>query len=330
MPEVRKTVTVENVSAETQNSEQHQNNGEVKMNASKNLFGLTIEFGPLNDENIASTLIGVAVRHNDGWRVYDKEKNEIIDLGEINLGNFPLFLVPSRKLCKGDLIKEAGEYYFVENVGEEGIHAICIENREKKLLVPCTNIAGFKIYSKVIALRDIFEEVDDRYDAIQAMMLAQSFDGVQNADMSSMLPFLFLSKDNELDDDRLMTMMLLNQNSGDAQKGSMNSMLPFLLMSKDTEIDPLMMLMMLGQNGDMNSILPFLLMGKDTEIDPLMLTMLGQNSGNAQNGGMNSILPFLFLSRRKNKKAGNSMMDKIMGASVLDNNTDVTNGNNNA
>lgn len=34
----------------------------------------------------------------------------------MQLGNLPIFILPTTKLVAGDLIKDAGEYYFVMNV----------------------------------------------------------------------------------------------------------------------------------------------------------------------------------------------------------------------
>ena len=36
-----------------------------------NIFNMNMEFGPNKDENIASTLMGVAVKNGDSWRIYD-------------------------------------------------------------------------------------------------------------------------------------------------------------------------------------------------------------------------------------------------------------------
>ena len=50
-----------------------------------NIFNLNMEFGPNKDENIASTLMGVAVKNGDSWRIYDKKKKEITDVGDMQL-----------------------------------------------------------------------------------------------------------------------------------------------------------------------------------------------------------------------------------------------------
>ena len=71
-----------------------------------NIFNLNMEFGPNKDENIASTLMGIAVKNGDSWRIYDKEKKVITDIGDMQLGNFPIFILPTTKLSEGDLIRD--------------------------------------------------------------------------------------------------------------------------------------------------------------------------------------------------------------------------------
>ena len=75
-----------------------------------NFFNMNMEFGPNKDENIASTLMGVAVKNGDSWRIYDKKTKQITDIGDMQLGNLPIFILPTTKLSEGDLIKDAGEY----------------------------------------------------------------------------------------------------------------------------------------------------------------------------------------------------------------------------
>ena len=58
-----------------------------------NIFNMNMEFGPNKDENIASTLMGIAVKNGDSWRIYDKKKKEITDVGDMQLGNLPIFIL---------------------------------------------------------------------------------------------------------------------------------------------------------------------------------------------------------------------------------------------
>ena len=101
-----------------------------------NIFNMNMEFGPSKDENIASTLMGVAVKDGDSWRIYDKKKKEITDVGDMQLGNLPIFILPTTKLNEGDLIKDAGEYYFVIKVAKGSTQTLCAKTGELKTVIP--------------------------------------------------------------------------------------------------------------------------------------------------------------------------------------------------
>ena len=119
-----------------------------------NFFNMNMEFGPNKDENIASTLMGVAVKNGDSWRIYDKKTKQITDIGDMQLGNLPIFILPTTKLSEGDLIKDAGEYYFVMKVAAGSTQTLCAKTGEMKTVIPIKNVLGFSCYSKVIALSD--------------------------------------------------------------------------------------------------------------------------------------------------------------------------------
>lgn len=123
-----------------------------KPTETNNLYTISLEFGMNSDENIASTFMGIAVRSNGNWRIYDKEKNEITDLGGIELGNLPLCIIPTTKLLEGDLIKENGEYYYVMEVAAGVVKSMNAWTGEIKTAVPIKNILGINCYSKIVAL----------------------------------------------------------------------------------------------------------------------------------------------------------------------------------
>lgn len=131
-----------------------------------NIFNMNMEFGPNKDRNIASTPMGVAVKNNDSWRIYDKKKNEIIDVGDMQLGNLPIFILLTTRLSVGDLIKDSGEYYFVTKVATLNTPTQTLSARtgEMKSVVPIKHILGFSYYSKVIALSDSLNMGDNKED----------------------------------------------------------------------------------------------------------------------------------------------------------------------
>lgn len=111
-----------------------------------NIFNMNMEFGPNKDENIASTLMGVAVKNGDSWRIYDKKTKQITDIGDMQLGNLPIFILPTTKLSEGDLIKDAGEYYFVMKVAAGSTQTLCAKTGEMKTVIPIKNVLGFSCY----------------------------------------------------------------------------------------------------------------------------------------------------------------------------------------
>ncbi|MBQ2643505.1 hypothetical protein IJG11_01140 [Candidatus Saccharibacteria bacterium] len=124
-----------------------------------NLFGTTMEFGPNNDSNLVCTMLGVAVKTDDGsLHVYDKKKKKIINTGDMKLGDFPIFLMPDTKVKVGEMIKrDDGKYCFVEEVCADGrIKAIAPKESEVHTLVPVENLLGWKLYTKVVCLLDGF------------------------------------------------------------------------------------------------------------------------------------------------------------------------------
>lgn len=198
--------------------------------ANNNIFNMNVEFGPNKDENIASTIMGIAVKNGDSWRIYDKKKKEITDLGNMQLGNFPIFIIPTTKLTEGDLIKDAGEYYFVNKVDKESTQTLCAKTGEIKTVIPIKNVLGFSCYSKVIALSDslnIGDDSDVEKLAIMSAMCGQSDEN--SSQMNQLLPLMLL-KDKFGGDDDTMKLILMSSMSGDNMAGSNNPLMNYLML----------------------------------------------------------------------------------------------------
>lgn len=194
-----------------------------------NFFNMNMEFGPNKDENIASTLMGVAVKNGDSWRIYDKKKKEITDVGDMQLGNLPIFILPTTKLSEGDLIKDAGEYYFVMKVDAGSTQTLCAKTGEMKTVIPIKNVLGFSCYSKVIALSDSINmggDFDVEKLAIMSTMCGQTG---QNNQMNQLLP-LMLFKDKLGGDDDMMKMMLMSYMMGGNMAGNNNLVMSYLML----------------------------------------------------------------------------------------------------
>ena len=249
-----------------------------------NFFNMNMEFGPNKDENIASTLMGVAVKNGDSWRIYDKKTKQITDIGDMQLGNLPIFILPTTKLSEGDLIKDAGEYYFVMKVAAGSTQTLCAKTGEMKTVIPIKNVLGFSCYSKVIALSDSFNMGDD-FDveklAIMSAMCGQS--GEDGGQMNQLLP-LMLFKDKLGDNDDMMKMMLMSSmmsapaEDGD-QNATMNQLLPLMLLKEKD-----------GGDDDMMKLF-------------LMSSMMGGNMTGANNPVMSYLMLDMFMGKKKDEKA---------------------------
>lgn len=195
-----------------------------------NFFNMNMEFGPNKDENIASTLMGVAVKNGDSWRIYDKKTKQITDIGDMQLGNLPIFILPTTKLSEGDLIKDAGEYYFVMKVAAGSTQTLCAKTGEMKTVIPIKNVLGFSCYSKVIALSDSINmggDFDVEKLAIMSTMCGQP--SQNNNQMNQLLP-LMLFKDKLDGDDDMMKMMLMSSMMGGNMAGNNNPVMSYLIL----------------------------------------------------------------------------------------------------
>ncbi len=190
-----RTGELEQQQRQTEQSTQQEIKEDTTM--ANNIFNMNMEFGPNKDENIASTLMGVAVKNGDSWRIYDKKTKQITDIGDMQLGNLPIFILPTTKLSEGDLIKDAGEYYFVMKVAAGSTQTLCAKTGEMKTVIPIKNVLGFSCYSKVIALSDSFNMGDD-FDveklAIMSSMMGGNMTGANNPVMSYLMLDMFMGK----------------------------------------------------------------------------------------------------------------------------------------
>ena len=211
---------------------------EKKEKKRMNIFGINMEFGMNTDENITSTFIGVAVKNGKSWRVYDKKKKTLTDIGDMSIGSLPLFIMPSTKLEEGDLIKNDGGYYYVVQVNDGNVKTLSAATGKMENVVPVDNILGIRFYSKVVTLaEDLLSdgEGDSGTDKLMMAMAMSSMTGDgQGQDGQMLLPLLLLKDKGDGDDkktDRLTKLMLISSMCGNG--GDQNAMLPLLLLKGD-------------------------------------------------------------------------------------------------
>ena len=242
------------------------------------ICNMNMEFGPNKDESIASTLMGVAVKNGDSWRIYDKNKKEITDVGDMQLGNLPIFILPTTKLNEGDLIKDAGEYYFVMKVAKGSTQTMCAKTGEMKTVIPIKNVLGFSCYSKVIALSDSINMGDD-FDveklAIMSAMCGQT--GEDGGQMNQLLPLMFFQYELGGDDDMMKMMLMTSMMSAPAEGGD--------------------------QNATMNLLLPLMLLKeKDGGDDDMVKMVLMSSMMGGNMAGNNPVMGYMMLDRLMGKK----------------------------
>ena len=248
-----------------------------------NFFNMNMEFGPNKDENIASTLMGVAVKNGDSWRIYDKKKKEITDVGDMQLGNLPIFILPTTKLNEGDLIKDAGEYYFVIKVAKGSTQTLCAKTGEMKTVIPIKNVLGFSCYSKVIALSDSINMGDDFDVEKLAIMSAMCGQTGENGGQINLLPLIAFKDKFDGEDDTMKLLLISSMMSapaeGDDQNATMNQLLPLMLLKEKD-----------GGDDDMMKMV-------------LMSSMMGGNMAGNNNPVMGYLMLDMLMGKKKDEKA---------------------------
>ena len=283
-----------------------------------NFFNMNMEFGPNTDENIVSTLMGVAVKNGNTWRIYNKNKKEITDLGDVQLGNLPIFILPTTQLSEGDLIKDAGEYYFVTKVAtpKTPTQTLSARTGEMKSIVPIKNILGFSCYSKVIALSDSLNVSDD-FDVEKLAIMSAMFDqtGETGGQMNQLFPLMLFKDKFGGDDDTIKLMLMYSMMSSEGSGGQTNQVLPLMLLNDklggdDDTIKLMLMSSMMpseGNGGQTNQVLPLMLfndkLGGDDGIRNFILvsSMMDGNQAGSNNQMMNYLMLDLFMSKKDEK-----------------------------
>lgn len=265
MEEVQKALSIYH--GITNNNDMEENN----MKNTKKLLGMNFEFGISKDTNIASTLMGVAVRNrNTGdWITYDSVNHRRTNLTTMKMGDFPIFLLPVQVLNVGDLVKLDGKYYYVMEVRPDN-------NKEVKLMAPEDGtiqthllsdllIPGLNFYTKVVALD------------LSSMTDVSSNQNVSN-NMLAAICMMQWSKGNKAD-----TFASLDDIDDDAFNG-LGQYLP-LLMASQAGTNGLPSVFA-GADGKPN-LLALMALGGDEDSDMTQLMVLSQLMG----GGMAGMLP---------------------------------------
>lgn len=128
--------------------------GNNVMKKKNGFLGMNFELGMSKDPNIASTLMGVAVKNTQtgNWYTFDISTNTRKNIAGMKMGNFPIMLLPTKTLAVGDLLKKDDKYYYVKALNAGSItllsaaDGIIMEMLPEESLIP-----GMTLYTKVVA-----------------------------------------------------------------------------------------------------------------------------------------------------------------------------------
>lgn len=179
-PEGYESITVDEAFLDTDEITTMQTINNKKETKTMNIFGINMEFGANSDENITSSLFGVAVKNGETWRVYNKEKKTLTDIGDMSIGSFPLYIMPSSKLEEGDLIKDNGSYYYVIESGDGNVKTVSAATGKIEEVIPVSNILGIRFYSKVMALTDGLFDDFGKGDDTETLLIAAAMSSTQS------------------------------------------------------------------------------------------------------------------------------------------------------
>ena len=219
-------------------------------------FGMNFEFGLSKDRNIASTMMGLAVKNtkNNNWYVFDPATNTRKNIANLKFGSFPVMLLPASQYVVGHLYKKDGEYYYAQSVNANGtvtlLHAAngdMVEHLPETSLIP-----GMNFITEVIAFdsntlmnADSKENVGGNLMAAMLMMNWSKGDGAEFSledlsdesfnGMGAFMPMLLMSKGGNFGNmftnpdgsPNIMAMMALGSGEGEG-----NEMMQMMLLSQ--------------------------------------------------------------------------------------------------
>lgn len=211
-----------------------------KENVKMNMFGFNLECGELRDADVASTIMGIAINNGNTWRVFDKSSKTMVDIGDIEMGSFPVYVLPTTKPVVGDIIKQNDEYLYITKMENGYIEAINLRTGNIENVIPIRNIIGMSLYSKLMVITDDLMNTDgDNSDMMLLMMLMQN--GKESGSQNNFLPiWLYMSmkdEDSEKDGDgennakkkdkmlKLMTLSMAMSGRDNNQNGMMMALL---------------------------------------------------------------------------------------------------------
>ncbi len=212
-----------------------------------NIFGMQLEFGIIKDPDIASTLLGTCLLNPDNeWVRFDPSTGSLVNIGNAQLGNFPLMAVPAKNVAVGDLIKYKGEKVFVTKIDETpAIEVFSPALGQYKKITPEKNLLGLQIFTKIVCILSPDKLLGgDSSDLTLIMAMSQNGN---NNQLSSLMALKFLAgngSDSPLDifsgsgdiSSNLSLLLLMNGQNGGNGNDALNSILALSMLGKGNNV----------------------------------------------------------------------------------------------
>lgn len=179
-------------------------NQQKKSTSMKSLFkGLNLEFGKYNNNNIAYSFAGIAVKRRDGqFVVFNRETQTLIEVGDMKF-DVDFYQIPVQALSQGDITVIDGQVLIVEKILDNGnIQCINPATGSKTTKVKRTNLFNMYFYTKIVSMFDMFNGGNPAQGAnaagplgnLNPMMLMMAMGGENGGDSSSLMEMMLMSQ----------------------------------------------------------------------------------------------------------------------------------------
>jgi len=273
------------------------NNKNGGKNMKNKFFGMNFKFGPNKDPNLASTLLGIAVRDpaTGTWYTYDPVNRCHKNLAKFKMGSLPIYFMPITKnqIVPGTLIERNERYVWVDEITPSGnfkvIDALSGDIRE--ILPTESLVPGLNFYTKVVAM-DMNSLTDPTGNSAAGNMLSAILMMQWAKNDGSEKGRADFSLDEDIDSDSF---------------NGMGAFLPLIMAKEGIDKNTMIMWMMMGQS--------------DSDDDGMMqMLLLSQLMNGGGNTGLEGIFPGLSAPQKTAAQAagvamGNEVICDACGAS---------------
>lgn len=165
------------------------------------LGGLNMEFGKLDRNDIAYSMMGIALQKKDGnWVAYNAQAGEIVEIGDFQM-DVDFYQIPVQTLTKGDYTIIDGTIYLVNEVKTNGdLSCICPTTGSKATKVKRNNLFNMYFYTKIVNMFDMMGGLNNStttpggMNPMMLMMMMGNNNSGENSNMGGMMEMLMMSQ----------------------------------------------------------------------------------------------------------------------------------------